>query len=155
MEQPLRDNPIHSSQHGFSSGKSTETAISTVADRIERFVLKRKACLGVFLDIKGAFDSILPEHIHASLIKFGADRKMADWYHSYLVHRNLYFENSGVEISCTINIGFPQGGVASAKFWLIAFDEAVHIINSCSIDGTAFADDCAALYGSLDTCCEY
>ena len=29
----------------------------------------------------------------------------------------------------TIGIGFPQGGVCSAKFWIIAFNRAIEIIN--------------------------
>ena len=41
--------------------------------------------------------------------------------------------------------GFPQGGVLSAKFWAIAFDPAVEIINKYGILGNAFADDYSAI----------
>ena len=44
-------------------------------------------------------------------------------------------------------VGFPQGGVCSAKFWLIAFNYAIHIINKFEIEGNGYADDCSALYG--------
>ena len=44
-------------------------------------------------------------------------------------------------------IGFPQGGVCSAKFWLIAFNFAIKIINTLNIEGNGYADDCSALYG--------
>ena len=44
-------------------------------------------------------------------------------------------------------IGFPQGGVCSAKFWLVAFDYAIKIINRYNIEGNGYADDCSALYG--------
>ena len=72
MDIKLRDNPVHSRQHGFLSNKSTETAISEVKDMIEGYVYKKKHCIGVFLDIKSAFDTIDPAHIHRSLLKFGA-----------------------------------------------------------------------------------
>ena len=72
---------------------------------------------------------------------------MTGWYKDYLIHRNLHFEIEGAKICVSIALGFPQGGVASAKFWLLAFDGAVQIINSCNIKGTAFADDCVTLYG--------
>ena len=38
-------------------------------------------------------------------------------------------------------MGFPQGGVCSAKFWIIAFDEAAKILNSHEVTGELFADD--------------
>jgi hypothetical protein len=37
--------------------------------------------------------------------------------------------------------------VASAKFWLIAFNPAVEIINSHGVYGNALADDCGAVLG--------
>ena len=42
-------------------------------------------------------------------------------------------------------IGFPQGGVCSAKFWIIAFNEAIEIINSHGAIGNGFADDCVTM----------
>ena len=52
-------------------------------------------------------------------------------------------------MSRTNDIGFPQGGVCSAKFWDIAFNQAVNIINppGGEILGVAFADDCAVACG--------
>ena len=75
---------------------------------------------------------------------------MADWYLGYLLQRNLFFTLGQETVAKSIGIGFPQGGVASAKFWLVAFNEAVEIINSCGIVGTAFADDCAVVYGGTN-----
>ena len=47
--------------------------------------------------------------------------------------------------SGTISTGFPQGGVCSAKFWIIVFDKAIEIINQYGIKGTGFSDDCSLL----------
>ena len=44
-------------------------------------------------------------------------------------------------------MGFPQGGVCSAKFWIVAFNEAIHIIYTHGVYGNGFADDIAALIG--------
>ena len=44
-------------------------------------------------------------------------------------------------------MGFPQGGVCSAKFWLVAFNNAIKIINSGNIEGNGYADDCSAVLG--------
>ena len=47
-------------------------------------------------------------------------------------------------------MGFPQGGVASAKLWILAFNEAMEIINSGGIYRVGFADDCCALVGGTN-----
>ena len=72
---------------------------------------------------------------------------MIDWYFDYLTHRNINITLHGETLKASVFIGFPQGGIASAKFWLIAFDEVVSIINSYGIWGNAFADNCTALVG--------
>ena len=100
MDIKLANNPIHSRQHGFLSNKSTETAISEVTDMIEGYIHKKKHCIGDFLDIKSAFDTIDPMHIHRSLLKFGAEVDMADWYLGYLRGRKVVCSLPG----CTLTL---------------------------------------------------
>ena len=47
-------------------------------------------------------------------------------------------------------MGFPQGGVCSAQFWIIAFDEAAKILNSNGVNGELFADDGNEIIGGKD-----
>ena len=147
MDVHLTKFPIHSQQHGFRSDRSTESAISYMTNYIESFVMKGQQCVGLFLDIKSAFDSISPSQIKNQLIKHGGDRSLVGWYDNYISHRDLIFEIQNTKINISNGIGFPQGGVASAKFWLIAFDPAVSIINTHGVFGNAFADDCGAALG--------
>ena len=42
----------------------------------------------------------------------------------------------------------PQGGVSSAKLWIITFNEAIEIINEYRVTGQGFADDCGTMIGS-------
>ena len=72
---------------------------------------------------------------------------MVLWYHSCITHRNLHIEINGEKITLTTSVGFPQGGVCSAKFWVIAYDEAVYILNEHGIFGQVFADDSVGLKG--------
>ena len=37
--------------------------------------------------------------------------------------------------------------MCSAKFWLIAFDKAIQIINTLDIEGNGYADNCSAIFG--------
>ena len=72
---------------------------------------------------------------------------MVEWYYSYLGRRYLEVELHGETVHLMTGTGFPQRGVCSAKFWLIACDEAIRIINSEGIIGNGYADDCSALIG--------
>ena len=68
MDEALEANPIHPLQHGFRSNRSTETAISSMVNYLEEYVMSNKHCIGIFLDIKSAFDSISPLHIPCALL---------------------------------------------------------------------------------------
>ena len=147
MDRALIDYPIHHKQHGFLTGKSTESAISNTTDYIEKHVMNNQHCVGVFLDISSAFDSIRPNHVKRALLDHGGDPEMVQWYYNYITHRDIEVDLHGEKKSFSTGVGFPQGGVCSAKFWLIAFDFAIKIINTYNIEGNGYADDCSALYG--------
>ena len=147
MDKDMEDHPIHAMQHGFTKGKCTDSAISNTANYIEEFLFAKQHCLGVFLDISSAFDSISIDHIRQTMLEHNGTPKMVEWYYSYLGRRYLQVDLHGESAHLTTSTGFPQGGVCSARFWLIAFDEAIRIINSNGITGNGYADDCSALIG--------
>ena len=150
MDQALNCYPIHQRQHGFMKNRSTESAISVTTNYIEKFLAHKQYCLAVFLDISAAFDSIDINHVKAALLKHGGPPDLVGWYHNYLSHRNLYAHLHQEDASCSTGVGFPQGGVCSARFWLIAFNQAIKIINDSFVDGVGYADDCCILMGGTD-----
>ena len=95
MDKALALNPLHHKQHGFLTGKSTESAISNTTDYIERFIMKKQHCVGVFLDISSAFDSIRPGHVRQALLKHGGDPDLVQWYHGYISHRDIQISMHG------------------------------------------------------------
>ena len=154
MDQALIANPLHHKQHCFLAGKSTESAISNTVNYIEKHIMSGQHCVGVFLDISSAFDSIQPGHVRSALLKHGGHADLVQWYYNYITHRDIEISMHGVLSAFSTGLGFPQGGVCSAKFWLIAFDYAIQIINRYCIEGNGYADDCSALFGGkrLDHC---
>ena len=145
MDKALSLSPIHANQFGFLSGRSTENAISNTVNFIEQALFQKEHCLGVFLDISAAFDSISIHHIKSSLLRHGGDEDMVEWYFQYLARRELHFSLHGETLHLKTGLGFPQGGVCSAKFWIIAFNPAIEIINKHGIFGNGYADDLGAL----------
>ena len=136
---------VHRNQHGFRRNKSTESALSDTVNYIEQHITQSMNVIGVFLDIQAAFDTILPDAIRTKHLNHNINPTMVEWYYDYLCHRNLYTEYNGENASATVRIGFPQGGVCSAKFWIIAFNKALEIINQFGALGIGFADDCCIL----------
>ena len=150
MESHLVYYPIHAKQHGFTKGKSTEGALSNTVNYIEKFIFRNKHCLGLFLDIKSAYDSMDIDHIRTSLYLHGGEDDLVEWYYNYLSTRVLRLDIHGDVLALRATTGFPQGGVASAKFWLIAFNPAIEIINTQFIEGNGYADDCSAVFGGRE-----
>ena len=140
-DETLEKKPLSIQQHGFQRGKCTDSAISKTVNFIEQNLDKDKQILAVFLDIKGAFDTICPKYIRKSLKAKGINKDLVEWYYNYIIHRNIEYKDNDFEISGTIDTGFPQGGVCSAKFWIIVFDYALDIINTEFTEGQGFADD--------------
>ena len=103
--------------------------------------------ISMFLDISSAYDSIDIHHIRNSLYLHGGNDDQVEWYFHYLIHRVLDIHLHGGHVRFQNAAGFPQGGVASAMFWLIAFDPAVRIINTRFVEGNAYADDCGVIFG--------
>ena len=150
MDDNIAKTPLHDRQHGFRSDRNTETSISNVCNYIEKHIYKNEYVLGVFLDIQAAFDTISPTKIKDELLKFGGNKNVVNWYYNYITHRNLHINIKGVKKIISAGTGFPQGGVCSAKFWIIVFNEAIEIINTLGIYGNGFADDCVALVGGTN-----
>ena len=150
VDQKLDTLPISNHQQGFRRCRSTETAISNTVNYIEKFDKRNEHCLAVFLDIAAAFDTIQPTHIRDKLLEKEVNVNIVQWYYKYITERHLTLEANDSEIKTCVSVGFPQGGVCSAKFWIIAFDPAIKIINENGIFGQGFADDCAAMIGGVD-----
>ena len=142
--------PVHKAQHGFRKGRSTESAISNTVNYIEKHLYSGEYCLAVFLDIQGAFDNIDITCIHRSLLAKGINEPAADWYLHYLSNRRLDITQGDAVYSNHLAKGFPQWDVLSAKFWTIAFNEAVEIINMRGMFGQASTGDCCLMIGGTD-----
>ena len=121
MQEALKESPLHDKQHGFRTDRSTETAISNMTSYIEKHLMKRRHCVAIFLDITAAFDSICPDHVRRRLLEVGGDPELVMWYYEYMKDRRLNFEINGHKTRAKADRGFPQGGVCSALFWVIAF----------------------------------
>ena len=141
-EHFLKTNPFSPWQHGFRKEKSTETAIMSVVDRIEKAILRGQYAVCVFLDIQGAFDNLRPEKALKAMKDKGVPRWFIEWYGPYLKRRYAKASYKGEEFSVRLSRGAPQGGISSTFSWNTNYDPFLLLLNektTCQANG--FADD--------------
>ena len=139
----LKTTPMHKNQHAFRKGRSTESALSDLVDHLESAALNGGTAIGVFLDIEGAFDNLLPVGVIDSLRKRNTPEHLLQWFQNYLVSRYVTVDYKGVKTTRRLVKGTPQGGVLSPVLWNLAFDEVLSMVEGTAIKAFGYADDLA------------
>ena len=142
-ETVLKNFSMHKNQHAFRKGRSTESALSDLVDHLESSALRGGVAVGVFLDIEGAFDNLLPVGVIQSLQKRNTPKKLLLWFQNYLVSRYVAVDYKGVQTTRKLVKGTPQGGVLSPILWNLAFDEVLSLVEGTAIKAFGYADDLA------------
>ena len=103
---------LYDKQFGFHSQNSTEYAILTIIDRIQKAVENRNYSCGIFLDFSKAFDTVHHGILLKKLEKYGVRGIANDWFTSYLTDRKHFVSLNNISSNFHgINCGIPQGSV--------------------------------------------
>ena len=104
---PLLDLPIHPRQHAFQAGKSTESALHQLVNRIEKALSAGQYALGVFFGIQGAFDNTPLVSVNRAL----RDRKVSfavqQWITALLDQRKVGVQVGSIYIRAKTQCGLP------------------------------------------------
>jgi len=79
--------PLHSNQHAYKAGKSTDSALHILVGRIEMALNNKEYALGVFLDIEGAFNNASPGSLLHVLSVRRVSSTIIQWIDSMLSSR--------------------------------------------------------------------
>lgn len=142
---PLTVLPLHEEQHAYQTGKSVETALLSVTDFIGGQLELKGVCLGVFLDVEGAFNRTSRAAIRRGAEEHGIPGSIIDWIMSSLGNRVLTSSWLGYSISGVVSEGCPQGGVLSPLLWCLVVDDLLRVLNGMGIKAVGYADDIAIL----------
>ena len=127
-------------QYGFRAGHSTDMAILDMVEKVWSAWGEKKVALGVFIDLKKAFDTVDHTILLKKLEHYGIRGPAIALLGSYLSNRKQYvcydgFESEKGQVQC----GVPQGSVLGPLFFLLYVNDMVRASNE--MDLVLFADD--------------
>ena len=104
---------------------------------------KKQYTIGIFCDLKKAFDLVPHDILLSKLKKVGIRGSELKWFGSYLKNRTQ-FGNIGNSRSSTkeTSSGVPQGSVLGPILFIIFFND---LPNCCRLRALIFADDTTLL----------
>ena len=161
LEADLKlDSLLNENQHGFRRGRSTESALHKVVNKIEQTILKGDMALATFLDIEGAFDNISFSAIERALAKKVPSKPINNWISKMVSSRYLTIEIQESTKTLKIIKGCPQGGILSPLLWNLVVDDLLsfakkeisvkNLLSKIPCDLQAFADDLFLLARGFD-----
>lgn len=137
-------------QHGYVSGRSTETAIKALYNWTDQCT--NRIVVGAFLDITGAFDYVRWTPIFERLKILKISNRMLALLESYLTNRTATLSSDNETRVRPMTRGCPQGSRLGPTLWKVAMSDAFKSIGHKS-HMIAYADDIALAVGAarLDT----
>lgn len=130
-------------QHGFTRGRSTVTAIERL--HAEVAASNSKYMIGIFVDIRGAFDNVwwpgVLDVLRERECAVSLYKLMCDYFKDRSV---VYIEGNQAQTKW-ISKGCPQGSVLGPQLWNLVFDGVLRVLECLGVPVIAYADDLAIL----------
>ena len=137
------------SQFGFRKHHSTYMALIDMYDRISSAIDNNEFCIGVFIDLSKAFDTLNHNILLLKLEHYGVRGIALKWFKNYLSCRRQYvYLNGSSSALQSITCGVPQGSILGPLLFILYIND----ITSCSdiLRFILFADDTNVFYSCKD-----
>uniref|UniRef100_A0A1I8IQ35 Reverse transcriptase domain-containing protein n=1 Tax=Macrostomum lignano TaxID=282301 RepID=A0A1I8IQ35_9PLAT len=137
--------PLSNNQHAFRTGRSTDSALHAIVEKIERAVLGDGYALALFLDIVGAFDNVIFEAFQRALQNRKAHATLIRWIMYMISNRTVTAQLLGQTASTRVCKGGPQGGVLTPTLWNLVMDALLSDSRPDPVFKVGYADDVTAI----------
>ena len=130
-------------QFGFQRNKNTKQNLLNVVNFISKAINEGQFCIGIFLDLRKAFDVCNHKILFKKLINKGILGKSLDWFKSYLTGRRQVVAVNGYKSSPeSIDMSVIQGSILGPILFLVYIDD---LPSSSLLETFLFADDTQGL----------
>ena len=120
-------------------------ALLELVEELIKTIDDKKITIGVFIDLKKAFDTIDHNILLQKLEHYGIRGMVNDWLKSYLSNRKQYVKINGVESDCcNVVCGVPQCSILGPKLVLLYINDICNVSKLTKF--ILFADDTNMFY---------
>jgi hypothetical protein len=131
---------LYDYQFGFRPNHSTSLALIEVIDNIYYHLDRNEFVMGLYLDLRKAFDTVNHDILLWKLYNYGIRGITHRWFSSYLENRRQYTSVNGINSEITkVTCGVPQGSVLGPLLFLLYVNDMPNAIPGEKLK--LFADD--------------
>ena len=143
----VEENILTPRQFGYRKKHNTIHGVLNLTEEIKSILDSQKVCSALFIDLKGAFDTIDIDIMLEKLEHYGIRGTALELFKSYLSNRKQYIQHGDMKsILLDILCGVPQGSVLGPLLFIIYLND----LTKCTTCSTSLYADDAAFLASAD-----